>query len=73
MFDSFGVEHIPEEIKRFIGNKDIIINIYRTQEYHSIMRELIGFMISNKTMTDFDNMFHSLTCNLIYHFIFYIR
>ena len=22
-FDSFGVEHIPEEIKEFIGNKNI--------------------------------------------------
>ena len=30
-FDNFGVEHIPKEIKRFIGNKNIIINIYRTQ------------------------------------------
>ena len=23
IFDSFGVEHIPEEIKNFIGNKNI--------------------------------------------------
>ena len=23
-FDSFGVEHVPEEIKEFIGNKNII-------------------------------------------------
>ena len=22
-FDSFGVEHVPEEIKEFIGNKNI--------------------------------------------------
>ena len=28
-FDSFGVEHIPKEIKKFIGNKNIIINIYK--------------------------------------------
>ena len=27
-FDNFGIEHIPKEIKKFIGNKDII-NIYR--------------------------------------------
>ena len=27
-FDSFGVEHIPKEIKKFIGNKNIITNIY---------------------------------------------
>ena len=30
-FDSFGVEHIPKEIKQFSGNKNIISNIYRIQ------------------------------------------
>ena len=30
-FDSFGVEHIPKEIKKFIENKNIIKNIYRIQ------------------------------------------
>ena len=25
-FDSFGVEHVPEEIKEFVGNKNIITN-----------------------------------------------
>ena len=28
-FDSFGVEHIPKEIKKFINNKNIIANIFR--------------------------------------------
>ena len=36
-FDSFGVGHIPKEIKRFRGNKNIITNIYRIQAYNSIM------------------------------------
>ena len=36
-FDSFGVEHIPEEIKTFIGNKNIKPNIFRIQAYDSIM------------------------------------
>ena len=36
-FDSFEVEHIPEEIKKFIGNKNIITNICRIQAYDSIM------------------------------------
>ena len=31
-FDSFGVEHIPKEIKKFIVNKTIT-NIYRIQAY----------------------------------------
>ena len=30
-FDSFRVEHISKEIKKFIGNKNIITNIYRIQ------------------------------------------
>ena len=27
-FDSFGIEHVPEEIKEFIGNKNIKANIF---------------------------------------------
>ena len=27
-FDSFGVEHVPEEIKEFVGTKNIIANIF---------------------------------------------
>ena len=30
-FDSSGVEHISKEIRKFIGNKNIITNIYRIQ------------------------------------------
>ena len=36
-FNSFGVGHISEEIKNFIGNKNIITNIYRIQAYDSVM------------------------------------
>ena len=36
-FDSFGVEHIPKEIKTFISNKSIKTNIFRIQAYDSIM------------------------------------
>ena len=35
-FDSFEVEQIPKEIKKSIGNKNIITNIYRIQAYDSI-------------------------------------
>ena len=35
-FDSFGVKHIPKNIKKFIGNKNIITNIHRIQAYDSI-------------------------------------
>ena len=30
-FDSFGVEHIPKEIIKFINNKNIATNIFRIQ------------------------------------------
>ena len=36
-FDSFGVEHNPEEIKTFIDNKNIKINVFRIQAYDLIM------------------------------------
>ena len=36
-FDSFVVEHILQEITRFIDNKNIITNIFSTQAYDSIM------------------------------------
>ena len=39
-FDSFGVEHIPKEIMKFIGSssnkKNIITSIYRIQAHDSI-------------------------------------
>ena len=36
-FDFFGVEHIPKEIEKFIGNKILITNIFRIQAYASVM------------------------------------
>ena len=61
-FDSFGVEHIPNEIKNFIGNKNIITNIYRIQAYNSIMCgyfhiEFVNFMLKGKTLLEYTNLF----------------
>ena len=36
-FESFGVEHVPEEIKKFIANKNIKANIFRLQANNSVM------------------------------------
>ena len=36
-FVSFGVEHIPKEIRNIIWNKNIITKIYRILGYDSIM------------------------------------
>ena len=61
-FDVFEVEHIPKEIKTFIGNKNIITNIYRTQAYDSIMCGyfcigFIDFMLKGKSLLDYTNLF----------------
>ena len=42
-FNGFGVEHISEEIKKFIGNKNIIDNIFRAQASTSIMSITCGY------------------------------
>ena len=60
-FDSFGVEHIPKEIRTFIGNKNIKTNIFRIQAYGSIMCGyfcfgFIDFMLASKTLTEFTNL-----------------
>ena len=61
-FDSFGVEHVPEEIKEFIGNKNIIANIFRVQANNSVMCGyfcigFIEFMLAGKKLNDFTSMF----------------
>ena len=52
-FDSFGVEHVPEEIKEFIGNKNIKANIFCVQANNSVMCGyfcigFIDFMLAGK-------------------------
>ena len=61
-FDSFGVDHIPKEIKVFIANKNIKTNISRIQAYDSIMCGyfcvgFIDFMLAGKTLTNFTDLF----------------
>ena len=61
-FDSFGVKHVPEEIKEFIGNKNIIANIFQVQANNSVMCgyfciRFIDFMLAGKKLTVFTSMF----------------
>ena len=61
-FDSFGVQYVPKENKKIIGNKDIRTNISRIQAFNSIMCDyfcilFIDFMFSNKKLTEFTNLF----------------
>ena len=71
-FDSFGVENIPREIMKFIGNeqiscakarnKKIIASIYRIQAYDSIMCGyfcigFINFMFNGNSLADYTSLF----------------
>ena len=60
--DSFGVEHVSEEIKNIIGNKNIKGNILRVQANDSVMCGyfcigFIDFMLAGKKLTDYTNLF----------------
>ena len=57
-FDSLAVEHISKEIKTFVVNKNITINIYKVQAYDSIMQGyfyigLIDFRLKGKSLYKF--------------------
>ena len=69
-FDSFGIEHIPKEINKFINNDTtmssaidrIKSNIFIIQAYDSIMCgyfciEFINYMLKGKTLLDYTNLF----------------
>ena len=54
-FDSFGVEHILKEIKKFLGNKNNVTNICRIQAYDLIIFGYfcvgsIDFMLKGKSL-----------------------
>ena len=60
--DSFGFEHIPKEIGKFIGNKNVKTKIYRIQEYDSIMSGyfcigFIDFVIKDKSLLEYIKLF----------------
>ena len=66
-FNSFGFEHIPKEIKKSVGNKNIITNIYRIQAYDSIMCGyfcigFVDFMLKDKSLLDYTNLFFPNDC-----------
>ena len=60
--NSFGIEYIPKEIKKFISNKNTIANIFRIQAYDSVMCGyfcigFIDFMLKGNNITDFSSIF----------------
>ena len=60
-FDSFGVDYVPKEIKKFIEHKNIKTNIFRIQADNSIMCGyfcigFIDFMFAGKSLIDFSSL-----------------
>ena len=63
--DRFGVEHIPNEIKKLIGNKNITMSIYRIQANDLAMcgyvyigfQEFISFMLKGTSLLDYTDLF----------------
>ena len=56
------VKNIPKEIRKFIGNKNIQANIFKTQAYDSVIcgyfcNQFIDFMFAGKNLTNFINLF----------------
>ena len=61
-FDSFGVEHIPEEVDKFLSGKNITVNIFRLQHFYSIMCgyyciAFIDHLFSGGTLEGFTDKF----------------
>ena len=59
--NSFGVEHIPKEIIKIIGNKNIKTNNFRIQTIDSVtcgclFIGFVHFMLKCKRLTDFTNL-----------------
>ena len=57
-FGSFGVEHIPKQVKIFIDKSIVIENVFSIQVYDSIMCgyfciRFIDFIFAGKTLTNF--------------------
>ena len=61
-FDSFGIDHVPEEIKKFAGNENIKANIFQVQPNDSVMCGyfcigFIDFMLAGRKLTNYTNLF----------------
>ena len=57
-FDSFGVEHVPEEIKKFIGNinkkaYNFWVHTNDSVMYRYFCMGFIEFMLAGKKLTDY--------------------
>ena len=61
-FDTFDIEHVTEEVTDFIGNKNIIANIFWVHVNNSVMCGyfyigFMDFMLARKKLTDITSLF----------------
>ena len=61
-FDSFGIEHVPKEVKKIIGHKNTKTSIFRTQADNSIMFGyfcigFIDYMLAGRSLLGFTSLF----------------
>ena len=61
-FNSFGVEHVPKETKRFIGHKNTKTKVFKIQADNSIIcgyfcTGFIDFMFTGRSLIDFTSLF----------------
>ena len=61
-FNSFGIEHMSKEVKKFVNNKNIIAKIFGIQAYDSVMcgylcTGFIDYMFKGKSLADYTNFF----------------
>ena len=68
--ESFGVEYIPKENKKLIGNRNFVTNIYITIAYHIMICgyfciRLFKFIFMDKSLTKFGNYFDITTLKVM--------
>ena len=61
-FDSFGVERLPKEIKWFLNGKNLSLNLFRIQEFDSIMcgyfcLGFLDYMFAGKSLLEYTSLF----------------
>ena len=53
-FESFGVEHVSMKVRCFIGNENMLKNIFEIQAYDSLFGyfciEFIDYMLAGKSL-----------------------
>ena len=73
-FDSFGIEHTPQEVLNKIRDKSITHNMFRIQNNESIMGgfyciAFIKYMLAGKALLHFTNLFSPVEyCKIIYRY-----